>query len=63
MFFFLYVIMQVWFQNQRAKIKKIQKKQAKEGTKIKMEQTDAEESSENDSKSPIKGNADSPRKY
>lgn len=39
----------VWFQNQRAKVKKIQKKQLKEGGKPK--DTESQEESENDSKS------------
>ncbi|KAG5678231.1 hypothetical protein PVAND_007923 [Polypedilum vanderplanki] len=44
-------IVQVWFQNQRAKVKKIQKKQLKEGTKPKDE---SQEESENESKLSLK---------
>jgi hypothetical protein len=43
---------QVWFQNQRAKVKKIQKKQLKEGTKPK--DTESQEESENESKMSVK---------
>lgn len=42
---------QVWFQNQRAKVKKIQKKQMKEGAKPKDE---SQEESENESKMSVK---------
>ncbi|XP_070509528.1 LIM homeobox transcription factor 1-beta isoform X2 [Chironomus tepperi] len=45
-------IVQVWFQNQRAKVKKIQKKQLKEGTKPK--DTESQEESENESKLSLK---------
>lgn len=41
---------QVWFQNQRAKVKKIQKKQLKEGTKSKEE---SQEDSENEAASKL----------
>jgi len=43
--------LQVWFQNQRAKVKKIQKKQLKEGTKAKDE---SQEESESESKITMK---------
>lgn len=44
--------LQVWFQNQRAKVKKIQKKQLKEGGKPK--DTESQEESENESKMSVK---------
>lgn len=52
-----FYVLQVWFQNQRAKLKKIQKKQQLNGSKIKQErksESAADDSSENESKSPIK---------
>ncbi|CRL06665.1 CLUMA_CG019470, isoform A [Clunio marinus] len=45
-------IVQVWFQNQRAKVKKIQKKQLKEGGKLK--DNESQEESENESKMSVK---------
>lgn len=44
--------MQVWFQNQRAKVKKIQKKQLKEGGKPK--DAESQEESETESKMTVK---------